>query len=182
MMFVYTLLALLAGMFTWSFLEYAMHHWYGHIANGRNHFSREHLKHHAQAFYFSPTRQKLVFAGLITAVVLPVSMLAWGPVIGGAFTVGLVGAYAGYEWLHHRIHVAAPRTKYTRWSAHHHFSHHFACPKKNHGVTSPLWDYVFGTYQKPPQLRVPKRRAMPWLIDPNTGEVRAEYSDNYQLR
>jgi len=182
MVIFHPVLALLAGVFTWSFLEYALHNWYGHVANGRNHFSREHLKHHAKEFYFSPTWQKVLSALAVTMVVLPISVGWTGWIVGGAFTAGLVGAYAGYEWLHYRIHVAAPRTAYTRWSARHHFSHHFACPHMNHGVTSSLWDHVFRTYQEPPVLRVPKRRAMPWLLDPDTGDVRLEYSHQYRLR
>jgi hypothetical protein len=51
---------------------------------------------------------------------------------------------------------------------------------KNHGVTSPLWDKVFGTYEAPAQVRVPRRLAMIWLVD-EQGELRAEFADRYVL-
>jgi hypothetical protein len=37
----------------------------------------------------------------------------------------------------------------------------------NHGVTSPLWDIVFRTYERPVVVRVPRRHApkLPWLLD-----------------
>jgi sterol desaturase/sphingolipid hydroxylase (fatty acid hydroxylase superfamily) len=30
----------------------------------------------------------------------------------------------------------------------HHMHHHFQTPDKRYGVSSPLWDYVFGTMPK----------------------------------
>ena len=44
-----------AGAFVWTFLEYVLHDWYGHRQAGRNEFSREHLSHHADTGYFTPT-------------------------------------------------------------------------------------------------------------------------------
>jgi sterol desaturase/sphingolipid hydroxylase (fatty acid hydroxylase superfamily) len=31
---------------------------------------------------------------------------------------------------------------------HHHILHHFQDPAKRYGVSSPLWDYVFGTMDR----------------------------------
>jgi 4-hydroxysphinganine ceramide fatty acyl 2-hydroxylase len=62
----------------------------------------------------------------------------------------------------------------------HHFHHHFGHPTANHGVTSPIWDMVFGTYERVDgPLRVPRRLAMVWLVD--DGQVRPEYADDYAL-
>ena len=39
-----TLIAVfVAGLLAWTFAEYAIHNWYGHLGKGRNEFSREHL-------------------------------------------------------------------------------------------------------------------------------------------
>ena len=177
-----TALAFGGGIFAWTFLEYALHNWAGHIANGGNHFSREHLTHHSTPGYFTPTAQKVLSGVLVGggAWALSAWISSWW--IGAGFASGLVAAYTGYELLHYRIHVAAPRTRYTQWAARHHFSHHFSCPGKNHGVTSALWDHVFGTYQPHAPMTVPRRHAMPWLVDPETGGVVAEFEAHYQLR
>jgi hypothetical protein len=50
----------------------------------------------------------------------------------------------------------------------------------NHGVSLPLWDHVFGTYERPTQVRVPRRLALPWLVD-DEGELRPEFVDDYVL-
>ena len=51
---------------------------------------------------------------------------------------------------------------------------------RNHGVSIPLWDIVFGTLDRPERVRVPRRLAMPWLVD-EQGEVRPEFADDYEL-
>ncbi len=35
----------------------------------------------------------------------------------------------------------------------HHFHHHFVDGRANHGVTTPLWDFAFGTCQKPTTIK-----------------------------
>ena len=50
----------------------------------------------------------------------------------------------------------------------------------NHGVTVPVWDWAFGTYEPASTVRVPRRMAMLWLLD-DDGEVRAEHAGDYVL-
>ena len=64
----------------------------------------------------------------------------------------------------------------------HHFHHHFHNPKRNHGVTSPLWDLLFRTYERPAVVRVPMKHAMGWLVEQGGLRVRPEYLGDYELR
>ena len=50
----------------------------------------------------------------------------------------------------------------------------------NHGVTLPLWDKVFGTAEAPAVVRVPRRLALPWMVD-EAGELRPELANDYVL-
>jgi len=47
-------------------------------------------------------------------------------------------------------------------------------------VTTPLWDLVFATRLPVERVRVPRRLAMPWLVDAH-GEVWPAYADDYEL-
>jgi hypothetical protein len=49
---------------------------------------------------------------------------------------------------------------------------------RNFGVTSPLWDKAFGTYDDPGVVTVPRRMAPVWLLD-ETGAVKTEFTDDY---
>jgi sterol desaturase/sphingolipid hydroxylase (fatty acid hydroxylase superfamily) len=170
----------LAGVAGWSFTEYAMHNWWGHWGKGRNRFSREHLAHHANVKYFAPTAHKLQAAAAATALIAPLTCWVLGWPGGVAFTVGFLCTYGAYEFLHRRIHTHAPVTAYGRWARKHHLVHHFTRPSHNHGVTSPIWDYVFRTHEEVGQVRVPRKKPMVWLCD-ESGAVKPEYATDYVL-
>ncbi len=173
-------LPLLAGVAMWSFTEYAMHNWYGHVAKGRNHFSRQHLLHHARKDFFAPPIEKALAALGASAIVFPLAILASGVLSGVLFGLGFVGMYLMYELVHWRAHRAPPTGPYSRWVRRNHFSHHFSNPKENHGVTSPIWDLVFRTWKDPGVVRVPRRHAMDWLTDAQ-GAVLPQFQADYVL-
>ena len=170
------------GLVAWTFTEYAMHNWNGHMSKGRLAFSREHLAHHAQFDYVSPLGAKLRTAVPLLSAVYGIGWLFAGAWLGLVFTAGLSVGYLAYSWLHHDLHISAPRTAYGRWARRHHFHHHFADSSTNHGVTSPIWDWVFGTYRDPGVVQVPKSRMMPWLEGDEAGTIAEQFAADYQLK
>lgn len=175
------LIAVAAGMFAWTFTEYAMHHWNGHLSKGKLAFSKEHLAHHRKFDYVSPWRTQVRVALPIILGVFGGAYALVGFSLAVTFTLSLGLAYRAYGWLHNRCHDSAPKTAFGHWARRHHFYHHFTDAAYNHGVTSPLWDLVFRTYRAPGVIVVPPRKAMPWLLD-ESGEVKAEYRAHYVLR
>lgn len=175
--------AVAVGVLTWTFLEYVIHRWMGHDRRFRKTpFGAEHVRHHSEGNHFAPYWKKLIAFGLF-AVVLGIPAIALlGTSVGAAYTAGLLGFYLVYEWVHRREHTHAGIGPYGRFLRRHHFHHHFSDTAQNHGVTTPIWDFVFGTYQTPAQIRVPAKLCMTWLLDPATGDVRAEHRGAYQLR
>ena len=177
------LLAFAGGAFLWTFSEYVLHRWF-HTARGANFASKEHLAHHARLEYQITAVSWLAWAGVLVVGLVGIPLAAW-PVLPGAealaLGIGWVVAYFTYEWIHAANHLWAPRTAYGRWARRSHFQHHFGAPLRNHGVTTPLWDMIFRTYDAPVRVRVPRRLAMVWLLD-ETGEVRAEHRAAYAVR
>ncbi len=170
------------GAFTWSFLEYVIHRWMGHDSRFRKSlFGKEHIRHHIEGDYFSPTWKKVILAAILAAVLSPIAALILGVEHGLAYVTGLLLFYGAYEALHRLDHVHPGFGAYGRWQRGHHFYHHFENARMNHGVTSPLWDIVFGTYRKPDVIHVPERLCMSWLRDPATGDVRPEHAARFVL-
>lgn len=173
------LLAVLAGMLGWSLTEYAIHRGLGHRKGSRNPFSVEHLKHHATVTWFAPTWKKAIAA----VVVLGATGVPLYALFGA---VGLVGSasyaltYVTYEILHRRLHTHPGATAWGRWARRHHLHHHFSRPKLNHGVTSPLWDWVFGTLEVPQKVSVPRANALPWMLGPD-GQLVPRLVGEYEL-
>jgi sterol desaturase/sphingolipid hydroxylase (fatty acid hydroxylase superfamily) len=175
--------AVVAGAVTWTLLEYVIHRWLGHDRRFRgNPFGVEHIEHHIVGDYFAPTWKKVLVAGGVAVVVAAIAILLAGPALGGGYVAGLIGWYAAYEVLHRREHTHGGIGSYGRWARRHHFYHHLVDARTNFGVTSPVWDLVFGTYRKPGVIKVPPKLAMVWLVDRQTGSVHARYADTFVLR
>jgi sterol desaturase/sphingolipid hydroxylase (fatty acid hydroxylase superfamily) len=174
-------LSIALGALTWTLLEYLIHRHAGHGRFKRSPFGVEHIRHHIEGNYFAPTWKKVLFALGVTIVLGAIALAAAGT-LGAIYVGGLIGCYALYEVLHRREHTHAGIGAYGRWARRHHFHHHFVDGRTNHGVTSPLWDLVFGTYRTPTTIKVPRKLCMQWLLDPATGDVRREHAHVYALK
>lgn len=174
---------LVGGFALWGLFEYLLHRLAMHHLRGRGLMSREHLEHHVRASWRWAPIFLASWSGMLVvgfAAWLPLGWVAVGTWFGLALALGWTAGYAFYEYEHAVSHLRAPGGRYGTWLRHHHFHHHFGHPMKNHGVTSPLWDHVFGTYEQPALVRVPRRLAMAWLVD-DDGELLDRYRDRYVL-
>ncbi|MDP7033772.1 MAG: sterol desaturase family protein [Planctomycetota bacterium] len=175
-------LSLFLGALSWTFLEYVIHRWLGHDSRFKpNFFSHEHTRHHSQGNYFAPFKIKVLMAAAGIAILAPPALLLLDSLNGIFWVIGLVGMYLVYERFHNHLHVHPGFGPYGRWARRHHFYHHFMNPHVNHGVTTPIWDIVFGTYRTAPRIRVPEKLAMLWLQTEEGFEIPAQLSCDYEL-
>jgi sterol desaturase/sphingolipid hydroxylase (fatty acid hydroxylase superfamily) len=168
------------GAVGWTLLEYLLHRFVFHGASATRLGAKEHRRHHAQVDYFAPWWQKALAALAVTALMLPLAIVAGDTAIGLSFTAGLIGMFLLYEVLHRRAHTHPPSGPYGRWRRRNHFAHHFVDPRRGQGVTTPVWDRVFGTRLPVDRVPVPRRLAMPWLVDAH-GEIWPAFVNDYEL-
>ncbi len=171
------------GAVGWTFSEYAFHRWF-HIARDGNFARRTHLAHHARKEYVVNSVSLLTWGAVLFVGLVALPLLSWCVVPGAvalAFGTGWAATYFVYEWIHAADHLRPPRNAYGRWTRRSHFHHHYEAPLRNFGVTSPIWDLVFGTYDPVSQVAVPRRLAPVWLLD-ESGGLRVEFSDSYRMR
>ena len=69
---------------------------------------------------------------------------ALGPLMPAAFA-GLVGGYLAYDTTHYLPHHRPGQTALGRYQKKRHFRHHYYDSTRNFGVSSPLWDAIWGT-------------------------------------
>jgi hypothetical protein len=69
---------------------------------------------------------------------------AIGPLTPAAFA-GLVGGYLAYDTTHYLTHHSPGKTALGRYQKKRHFRHHYYDSTRNFGVSSPLWDAIWGT-------------------------------------
>lgn len=171
-----------SGGITWTFLEWLLHGQLFHSRKLRNPFAKEHALHHADPLHMVGWLRKLLGVFFVTGTLIAILRLMSGQFEAAAFPLGLGAGYIAYESIHRIIHLRAPRTAYGRWLRMQHVQHHFHTPRRNFGVTSAVWDRVFGTHAPfTLPLAVPERLAMPWLLDPSTGKIADEFAQDYVL-
>ena len=142
----------LLGLGFWTLLEYTLHRFAFHIQvpmpnpHLRAILNGSHLGHHA-----APRDPTKVLVHPLYGIVISTALYAllyW--ISGNAFDAAAVmtGIWAGflyYEAVHYRVHFSLSASGLIGWQRRAHFYHHFTNNKKCFGVTSPFWDYVFGT-------------------------------------
>jgi sterol desaturase/sphingolipid hydroxylase (fatty acid hydroxylase superfamily) len=151
------ILAFLAGLIIWTISEYTLHRFVFHFHSDSPAVQRItflfHGVHHKQPQ--EPTRLvmppvisiplALIFYGLFSLVfgsllIMPLS-------VGAAFAGFIVG-YLAYDLTHYATHHFPMRSGAMKWLKRYHMQHHYKTPEMRFGVSSPLWDYVFGTMPK----------------------------------
>jgi sterol desaturase/sphingolipid hydroxylase (fatty acid hydroxylase superfamily) len=60
---------------------------------------------------------------------------------------GLMAGYFFYEYLDFQAHHGMARGRVIRYYRKYHLLHHHYDAQVRYGVTSPLFDYIFGTYR-----------------------------------
>ena len=171
------------GFALWILAEYLLHRFAMHELNGKGIMSREHLEHHVHSSWSFSVTHLMSWAGMLLVgfgVWMPLTWWLAGPVPAVALAFGWAAGYFFYEYQHAMAHLRAPSGSYGTWLRHHHFHHHFGHPRANHGVTTNVWDRAFGTCEAPERVRVPRRLALPWLVDAD-GELLSEHRDDYVL-
>jgi len=137
------------GTLTWTFSEYILHryvfHWGSQHPLAKQFVYTMHGIHHDAAN--DPTRlvmppvPSLVFGWGFYFLFL----WAFGPLWVSPYFVGFILGYLAYDYTHFAIHHFTPRTRFGRFLKQHHMVHHYADHDAKWGVSSPLWDYIFGT-------------------------------------
>jgi sterol desaturase/sphingolipid hydroxylase (fatty acid hydroxylase superfamily) len=166
-----TALLFLGGMLLWSFTEYVVHRFVFHVtqeAESRSHEAvsrlgadeaavsalddweqRRYWLVHGVHHDFPNDSQRLVMP---PGVSIPLAVVFYylfavmvGAVYAPALFAGFVAGYLVYDTTHYAVHHHRSRTRVGRYLKKHHFRHHYMDPTKDFGVSSPIWDLVFGT-------------------------------------
>jgi len=140
-----------SGFLTWTLTEYFLHRFVFHFEGDtplaqRFHFLIHGL-HHSDPI--DPTRLVMPpFASLAIGLIL-YSFFRWilGAVWVVPFFAFFVIGYLCYDYIHFYTHHFVPTTKVGKFLKNSHMQHHYVNPNTRMGVSSPFWDYVFGTLE-----------------------------------
>jgi len=142
------LLLVVVGILVWTLTEYVVHrfvfHFQPHGQTGVVVAYLLHGVHHA----FPDDDRRWVMTPLVsvpTAVALYLGCRWLTGVFHGPIFAGFIIGYLGYDLLHDLAHHGHSGSRVGRFLRTYHFQHHYARPQAHFGISSPLWDHIFGT-------------------------------------
>jgi sterol desaturase/sphingolipid hydroxylase (fatty acid hydroxylase superfamily) len=158
-----TVVLLAAGLLLWTIVEYTLHRWMFHMDaflpdNGwlrTGHFIIHGIHHRlpmdGDRLVMPPIAAAPLTFGVWCACKVALAPLALPPHVFAALFGGGVLGYVAYDMVHYAFHHArmAP-TSYLGRMKKYHMKHHFSgLHGLGMGITSPLWDWAFGTLLPP---------------------------------
>jgi dihydroceramide fatty acyl 2-hydroxylase len=141
-----------AGILAWTLIEYLLHRFVFHThVLVHNRWLREVLNSAHPAHHASPRDPGYVlvlpiYAAAVSLVVYGLCgaiLRSWFSAAG--FLAGIWTGFLYYETVHYRVHFSLAGSGFVARQRRAHFYHHFTNNKRCFGVTSPIWDYIFGT-------------------------------------
>lgn len=151
------------GMLTWTLFEYVMHRFLFHMIADSPRAQKILYTMHGVHHEYPRDRERLfmppVPSIVVSGIILGVLYLVMGA-YSFAFFPGFIFGYLLYGSMHYAIHAyAPPRFLKALWRNHH--LHHYKQPDKGFGVSSVLWDVIFGTVPEKQANEEKQVRAMP---------------------
>lgn len=137
-----------AGVFFWTFFEYLAHRYIFHMISESPRMKRFAYILHGNHHHYPRDRERLfmppVPSLIISSTILGIMYLFMGAKAFMFFPGFMVG-YLMYGTMHYAIHAFNPPFKWMKplWRNHH--LHHYKDEHHGFGVSSTLWDHVFGT-------------------------------------
>ncbi|GAO44657.1 sterol desaturase family protein [Flavihumibacter petaseus] len=142
-----------SGVFFWTFFEYIMHRFAFHFISEDKGTQRfiyvMHGNHHEyprdKERLFMPPLPSLMISSTLLAIFYGIGYLLDMPFYALPFFGGFIFGYLLYGSMHYAIHAWKPPFKFMKplWRNHH--LHHYKDEGKGYGVSTTIWDRVFGT-------------------------------------
>ena len=138
----------LAGILAFTLIEYVMHRFLFHLPPKTKKAEKFAYTIHGVHHDYPKDKDRLAMPIPLSLLLSTVFFFIYKFVMGNlvyAFLPGFLIGYAYYLWVHYMVHAFQPPRNFWKILWVHHGIHHYKEPEKAFGVSSPLWDLVFGT-------------------------------------
>jgi sterol desaturase/sphingolipid hydroxylase (fatty acid hydroxylase superfamily) len=139
----------LPGLITWTLMEYLVHRFAFHFPAKSSFGKRLVYLYHGVHHDVPDDKGRLVMPPLGAVIIMAIlwvlfALLIPAPWFEPFFAFFIVG-YIIYDYIHYATHHLRIRHRLLKSLTRHHMQHHFTSEKSKFGISSPLWDWVFGT-------------------------------------
>ena len=141
-------LTFLGGMLFWSFFEYIAHRFIFHLVSEKKslqkfaytlHGNHHHYPRDKQRLFMPPVPSVIIASAIFGSMYLVMRLNTF------MFFPGFILCYLLYGSMHYAIHAWNSPFKWMKGLWRNHHLHHYKNEHLGFGVSSTLWDHVFGT-------------------------------------
>ena len=139
------------GLFAFTFVEYLMHKHLFHMEPDTPLKDKVQYSMHGVHHDYPKDKDRLAMPPFVSAAYAAIFYLVFHLVMGDYalyFLPGFLLGYSLYLGVHYVVHAYQPPKNFLKVLWVNHAIHHYKDPSTSYGVSSPLWDYVFGTLPK----------------------------------
>jgi len=145
------LLYFLSGFLFFTLIEYLIHR-FGFHMNGDTELKQKFTYTFHGIHHDYPRDKKRLAMPPLVSVFIAALLVSFSRLIFGhpglAVGAGILSGYASYLAVHYSVHALKPPKNFLRYLWKHYAIHHYKNKEVAFGVSSPLWDIVFGTMPK----------------------------------
>ncbi|MFN0083423.1 MAG: sterol desaturase family protein [Ferruginibacter sp.] len=141
-------LLFVAGIFVWTLTEYILHRFAFHHHPETEKGKRLNYVMHGNHHEYPRDKERLFMPAAPSLIIASMFFLLFYLVMGRnvfAFFPGFMLGYLVYGTMHFAIHAWNPPFKWMKGLWRNHHLHHYKHSDMGFGVSSTLWDHVFGT-------------------------------------
>lgn len=149
----------LAGMLFFTLLEYLMHRYLYHIPVNGPRMERFAYIIHGVHHDYPRDKSRLAMPPVLSITLAVLFFLLYRLIMNDyvfGFLPGFLMGYVAYLGVHYSVHAYKMPKNFLKILWIHHSIHHYSEPDRAFGVSSPLWDVLFGTM---PRRSAKKRSA-----------------------
>ena len=136
------------GLLACTWVEYMLHRFVCHMPTYTKTRAKLQYTIHGVHHEFPKDKDRLAMPPLLSITLATILLLVFRVIMGDfafAFLPGFLVGYALYLAIHYMVHAFPPPKNFLKALWVNHGIHHYKDGDSVFGVSSPLWDYVYGT-------------------------------------
>jgi sterol desaturase/sphingolipid hydroxylase (fatty acid hydroxylase superfamily) len=147
---VTTLVLFFVGFIAFTWVEYNVHRYVFHMKTYTELRNKIQYIIHGVHHEFPKDKDRLAMPPLLSITIGTILLLLFRVIMGDfvfAFLPGFMVGYASYLSVHYLVHAYPPPKNFFKALWVNHSVHHYKDGEVVFGVSSPLWDYIYGTLE-----------------------------------
>jgi sterol desaturase/sphingolipid hydroxylase (fatty acid hydroxylase superfamily) len=146
-----TVAMFIVGLIAFTWVEYMVHRYLFHMGAGTEQRAKVQYTLHGVHHEFPKDKERLAMPPIVSITISTLLLFLFRLILGDlvfSFLPGFLTGYAAYLSIHYMVHSFQPPKNFFKILWVNHSIHHYKNGEEVFGVSSPLWDYIYGTMVK----------------------------------